>query len=226
MSTVFQTRAQLEQSQANKEHAERVRIALDECYSTRFDGKVLRPTTATRNAIIEACAWYHSIDPSVCVPSVQTLQELYKIQRQDFIKAFPPSLLIPVEQARKEIIDEILMAYRIARPSITEFELQQSRGQLSNGNTLGALRNKLRYTLEAIRLARKTAPELREEIQQTRAAAAPLPTQLPDDLTPKALRQKLATMSRSETDRFIARYGLEKINARLQGRDSFVEVPQ
>jgi len=86
------------------------------------------------------------------------------------------------------------------------------------------LRNRLTYLLNAQRLARKSTPEIREEINQVRAAAQPLPEQLPQEFTREALRDKLRSMGRSETERFIAKWGLAKINNRLQGRDSFVEV--
>ena len=219
------TRQELEQSQAQKEHNARVRIALDDVYATRFEGKVLRPTQATTQEIIRMCAQYHSVSPSIVVPSAQTMLEIFRLQRTDFAKAFY-SLLIPITEAREDVITDVLIALRCSRPSITEFELSQERGKLQNGFTLQQLRNRLGYVLNAQRLARKTTPEIKEEIQNTRAAAQPLPEQLPAEYTRDTLRKKLREMGRSETEKFIARRGLAKINARLQGRDSFVEVAQ
>jgi len=221
------TRIELEQKQAQKEHDARVRQALEEVYAARFDGgKVIKPTEASTRAIIDLCARYHGLEPSVCVPSVQTIQEIYKLQRQAFIDAFGPSLLISVEAARKDAIEDILIALRCSRPSITEFELSQERGKIANGFTLQALRNRLSYILNAQRLARKSTPEIKQEIQDTHAAAQPLPEQLPAEYTREVLRDKLRSMSRSETERFIQKWGLQKINNRLQGRDSFCEVSQ
>jgi len=220
------TRQELEQSQAAKEHVARVRQALEDVYAARFDGKVLKPTQATTCAIIDMCAEYHGVATSAVVPSVQTMQEIYKLQRQAFKEAFGPGLLISVQEARAEVIDDILIALRCSRPSITEFELAQDRGKIAYGFTLTQLRNPLTYLLNAQILARKSAPEIRQEIQDTRAAAQPLPEQLPAEYTRDTLRKKLREMGRSETERFIAKGGLQKINNRLQGRDSFVEVPQ
>ncbi len=220
------TRQELEQSQAQKEHVARVRLALEDVYAARFDGKVIKPSQASTKEIVALCAQYHSVSPSVVVPSVQTMQEIFKLQRQAFTQAFSPSLLISVEAARKDVIDDILIALRCSRPSITEFELSQERGKIANGFTLQQLRNRLGYILNAQRLARKSTPEIKEEIQNTRAAAQPLPEQLPAEYTRDTLRKKLREMGRSETEKFIARWGLAKINARLQGRDSFVEVQQ
>ncbi len=226
MSSTFQSRAALEQTQAQKEHNVRVRLALDEIYATRFDGKVLKPTQATTREIIRMCAEYHGMAPGVCVPSVQTMQEIFKLQRQVFTEVFSSSLLVTVEEARRDVIEDILIALRCSRPSITEFELAQEKGKLANGFTLQALRNRLHYILEAQRLARKSKPEIEQEVREIRTAAQPLPEQLPQEYTPQLLREKLRTMTREATERFIARWGLEKINARLQGRDSFLEVQQ
>jgi len=221
---LLQTRQELEQSQTQKEHVARVRLALEDVYGARFDGKVIKPSQASTKEIIDLCAQYHGVSPSVVVPSVQTMQEIYKLQRQAFKEAFGPSLLISVQDARQEVIDDILIALRCSRPSITEFELAQERGKIAYGFTLTQLRNRLTYLLNAQRLARKSTPEIREEINQVRAAAQPLPEQLPQEFTREALRDKLRSMGRSETERFIAKWGLAKINNRLQGRDSFVEV--
>src|SRR6266576_1207495 len=176
---MLQTRQELEATQSQKEHVARVRISLEEIYGARFDGKVLKPTQATAREIIDMCAQYHGVAPSVVVPSVQTMQEIFKIQRQAFMQAFSPSLLISVQEARQEVIQDILIALRCSRPSITEFELAQERGKIAYGFTLTQLRNRLTYLLNAQRLARKTTPEIKQEIQDTRAAAQPLPEQLP-----------------------------------------------
>ena len=223
---MLQTRQELEQSQTQKEHVARVRLALEDVYGARFDGKVIKPSQASTKEIISLCAQYHGVATSVVVPSVQTMQEIYKLQRQAFKEAFGPGLLISVQEARAEVIDDILIALRCSRPSITEFELAQERGKIAYGFTLTQLRNRLTYLLNAQRLARKSTPEIREEINQVRAAAQPLPEQLPQEFTREALRDKLRSMGRSETERFIAKWGLQKINNRLQGRDSFVEVSQ
>ena len=223
---MLQTRQELEATQAQKEHNARVRIALDDVYAARFDGKVIKPGQASTKEIIFLCAQYHGLDESVCVPSVQTMQEIFKLQRQAFKEAFGPGLLISVQEARQEVIQDILIALRCSRPSITEFELNQERVKIQQGFTLQKLRDRLTYILNAQRLARKTTPEIKEEIQNTRAAAQPLPEQLPAEYTRDTLRKKLREMGRSETEKFIARWGLAKINARLQGRDSFVEVQQ
>ena len=220
---VLKSRAELEQAQERKQHWARVNAALDEIYSLRFNGKVLKPTQATAKAIIDLCARYSGVSPDPCVPSVQTIQEIYKTNYFVFLDTFG-SLLAPVEDVRQGLIVDILIAHRCARPSITQFELDQERGKLNNGYTLQALRNRLRYILEAQRLMGKSVAQIQKAIEETRKANEPLPEQLPADLSPKKLREKLQTMTRRETDYFVSKWGWERINARLQGRDGFVEV--
>ncbi len=216
---MLQTRQELETTQSQKEHAAQVRIALDDVYATRFDGKVLRPTQATTREILDMCAQYHGVDASVVVPSAQTMLEVFRLQRQAFKEAFG-SLLISVQEARQEVVQDILISLRCSRPSITDFELNQERVKIQQGFTLQQLRNRLTYLLNAQRLARKSTPEIKEEIANTRAAGQPLPEQLPAEYTREVLRDKLRSMSRSETERFLQKWGLQKINNRLQGRDS------
>lgn len=235
---VLQSRAALESAQQNREHLARVNAALEQIYATRFSTakgpRLIRPSEAARIAIIRMCAEYSRrngvpVSESECVPSVEILEEINRPGTPNalyFRQVFTESMWMTVQQAREEEIAEILMTLVACRPSIDQYELNAERSRLANGFTLQSLRNRLKYLKEALRLSRKTLPEIKQELANVRAAAQPLPDELP--YSPEELRKKLATCSRLEQERLVSRFGWERLNARIQRRDGWVaqEVSQ
>ena len=218
MSTapVFKSREDLERTRQQQQHAERVKIGLEECYAVRFNGTrgkvVLKPTQATAKEIILSCAEFSGVAPSVCVPSAFVLEQAFKYNHEIFMERLG-TMLYPVEVLRKEIIEEIANALR-TRGSMTEWNIQQERTRLNNGFTLQKLRNRLSYILEAQRLAGWSVPELKEGIQVTRAAQAPLPKLLPEEITAEVIKKAHP----EQIKRWCQIYGERQVNARLQGR--------
>jgi hypothetical protein len=227
MSTAFatlQSRESLEDAQAQKKLDSLRTQRLAEIFATaKFGGMLFRPTQAAAVEIIRACATYHGVREEDVVPSVETLQEIYLRQRQYFNQTFGPTngeMFIKPEDARRDAIFEICIALKCGRPSITEVELAAERSRLQYFS-LQALRNRLNVILQSQRLCGKSAEQIRTELAQARAEAAPLPPRLPVELTPTLLKKKLREMARYETDRFAQKFGWDVINARLQGRDEF-----
>jgi len=213
----LQSRQNLESAKAQKEHRARVKQAFEPIWNVRFNGKIFKPTQAAIVEILRMCGEYHGVSPSLVVPSTQTLQEIYLRQRQYWNQTFHPEMFIKPEDARRDAIFEIMLALKCGRPSITNEELTAEKYRLQYF-TLAALRNRLNVILQSQRLCGKSAEQLRAELEQQRAENAPLPDQIPAEYTPEVLKQKLREWSREVTERFIARYGLDAVNSRLQGK--------
>jgi len=218
---VLQNRQKLQDSEAQKEHNAQVAQQLDQIFNTaKFNGKLLKPSQAAAVEIIRMCAEYHNVPVSEVIPSRATLEEIYLRQRAYWNQTFHPEMFIKPEDARRDTIFEIMLALRCGRPTITEEELVAEKYRLQYF-TLAALRNRLNVILQAQRLCGKSVEQLRAELQQARAEAAPLPARLSPELTPQLLKKKLRDMTKYETDRFVQKYGWDAINQRLRGEDEF-----
>ena len=225
-AAVLQSRQKLIDNRVQKEQNVRVTKALEEIFNTcKFNGKLLRPTQAAATEIVRLCAHYHGVPESEVIPSSATLAEVYLRQRQYFNQTFGSTngeMFIKPEDARRDTLFEILIALRCGRPSITEEELAAERYRLQYFS-LGALRNRLNVILQAQRLCGKSVDQIRLELAEARKEAEPLPPALPPELTPQLMKKKLRDMTKSETDRFIQKYGWDCINRRLRGEDEFVQ---
>jgi hypothetical protein len=220
----IKSREQLEQAQRDKQHQIRVDTATEEILATRFGANkfLIKDREASRIAILQMCADYCSIPVSVCVPSKEIMLEIYRYQKPAFMAAFGSGLLDSVENVRRELLNEITQTILDGRPSITREELQNERSRLGYF-TIQQLRNRLSMIREAQRLCKHTPARIREELAADRAANEPLPPQLPYGR--RELHLKMMKMTRAETDYFVQKWGLRVINARLDGSDGFVEVP-
>jgi hypothetical protein len=95
---VFQSRQDLESARAKKEHDARVAEAMKIIYTTKFGSKLIRPSKAANVQIIEMCAHYHSVPIDICVPSPQTMLEIYQTNRAYFQQVFSPSKFIGLRE--------------------------------------------------------------------------------------------------------------------------------
>lgn len=212
MSTAaFQSRADLQHTHERRQHLARVQTGLEEIYALRFNGKVLRPSEATATELINMCAEYAGTAPEYTVPSGVLMLEIFKYQRPVFTERLGPAL-VDVSVLRDEIIGQILALWEASGKSLQDMRSERTR--LSNGFTLQKLRNHLSYLTEARRLARKSVPELKQDIQVAREAAQPLQELFPAEITSEDIRRAPVP----KIQYWLKRYGAEQVNARLQGR--------